>query len=227
MSHQSQFPLPCLKNQLHLPPTTFSIFKSKFTMKLIITLLLFVYSGNVFAQSLAFEEYNKRNKKTQHSMPIILGSWAIANFAGSAALMNNPDAPVNKYFYHMNIYWNVVNAAIAGISLVQFPKRDFNFSDTVSILKNQKKLEKVMLVNMCLDVAYIGSGLLMSGFADQYKKNPDLMEGFGKSIIFQGGFLLLFDTTYYFLYRNNGKRVFNFNYSVSATPGGLNFRMLF
>lgn len=191
-------------------------------------MIIILSSGKILSQSQsAFEDYNSRNRKTQHSMPIILGSWAVANFASSAALMNNPDAPVNKYFYQMNIYWNVVNAAIAGISLAQFPKRDFNIRDSVVLMKEQKKLEKVMLVNMCLDVVYIGSGMLMNGYADRYEKNPDLMEGFGKSIIFQGGFLLLFDTTYFFLYRNNGKRFLNSKYSVSAIPGGLDFKLYF
>ena len=127
----------------------------------------------------------------------------------------------------MNIYWNVVNAAIAGIAFASLSKKDFNIRDSLALLKGQKKIERLMLTNMCLDVVYIGSGMLMNGYSDKYKKNPELFEGYGKSIMFQGGFLLLFDTTFYFLYRNNGKRFLNYNYSVSATPDGLKLNIVF
>ena len=175
----------------------------------------------------AFDAYNTRNKKAQRAMHITLGSWSVANFATSFALMDNPNAPYNKYFYHMNIYWNVVNATIAGFGLAHAYKKDFNNYDLLTLSNGQTKIERLMLMNTFLDVLYIGSGMAMDAYSYKLKKNPDLLDGYGKSMVFQGVFLLLFDTSFYFIYKSNYKRFSKMSYSMSATPYGLGFRMVF
>jgi len=160
-------------------------------------------------------------------MHITLGSWAVANFATSFALMDNHSAPYNKYFYHMNIYWNVVNATIAGFGLASAYKKDFDNYDLLTLKDDQDKIERLMLMNACLDVVYITGGMVMDAYSYKLKKNPDILDGYGKSMVFQGAFLLLFDTSFYFIYKSNYKRFSKMSYTMSATPYGLGFRMVF
>ncbi len=160
-------------------------------------------------------------------MHITLGSWAVANFATSLALMDNHSAPYNKYFYHMNIYWNVVNVTIAGFGLASAYKKDFNNYDLLTLKDDQDKIERLMLMNACLDVVYITGGMVMDAYSYKLKKNPDILDGYGKSMVFQGAFLLLFDTSFYFIYKSNYKRFSKMSYTMSATPYGLGFRMVF
>ena len=160
-------------------------------------------------------------------MHISLGSWAVVNFGSSLALMNNPDPPFNKYFYHMNIYWNVVNATIAGFGLAGISKKDFSGYDLTVLQKEQRKIERLMLMNIFLDVFYIGSGVILDQYSYRFKKNPDRIDGYGKSMIVQGAFLFLFDNIYYQLYRKNGKLLQEMKVSMSASPYGLGFQVKF
>lgn len=195
---------------------------------ILFTLLAFFALENSSAQTkAAFDNYNTRNKRSQRAMHITLGSWSVANFATSFALMDNPNAPYNKYFYHMNIYWNVVNATIAGFGLASVYKKDFNNYDLLTLSRGQEKIEKLMLINACLDVVYITTGSLLDYYSYKLPKNPDLLDGYGKSMVFQGAFLLLFDTSFYFIYKSNYKRFSKMSYSMSATPYGLGFKMVF
>ncbi|MCG3164933.1 MAG: hypothetical protein POELPBGB_00693 [Bacteroidia bacterium] len=180
----------------------------------------------------AFDYYNLRNKKSQRAMHITLASWSVANFATSLALMDNRNAPYNKYFYHMNIYWNVVNATIAGFGLANVYRKDpiaigFNNYDLLTLSNGQQKIERLMLMNSFLDVLYIGSGMAMDYYSPRLKKNPDLLDGYGKSMVFQGAFLLLFDTSFYLIYKSNYKHFSKMSYSMSATPYGVGFKMVF
>lgn len=195
---------------------------------IILVLLTFFAFENSSAQTkAAFDNYNKRNKNSQRAMHITLGSWAVANFATSLALMDNHNAPYNKYFYHMNIYWNVVNTTIAGFGLAHVYRKDFNNYDLLTLSNGQEKLEKMMLMNACLDVGYIVTGSLLDYYSYKVPKNPDLLDGYGKSMVFQGAFLLLFDTSFYFIYKSNYKRFSKNSYYMSATPYGLGFKMVF
>src|SRR3990172_1823712 len=198
------------------------------TMKIIpIALALMVFSFEYCSAQTkaAYDHYNTRNKKSQRAMNITLGSWAVANFAGSLALMDNHNAPYNKYFYHMNIYFNVVNATIAGFGLAKVYRKDYNNYDLLVLQNEQEKMERLMLMNAFFDVGYILAGTLMDHYSYKVRKNPDLLDGYGKSFVFQGAFLLLFDTSFYFIYKGNYKRFSKMSYSMSATPYGIGFKM--
>jgi hypothetical protein len=160
-------------------------------------------------------------------MHVALGSWAILNFGTSLALKNNESAPYNKYFYHMNIYWNAVNATIAGFGLAGHARKDFNNYDLEKMKRDQRRIERLMLMNAGLDVLYIASGIVLKNYSDRFKKNPEMLEGYGTSMIFQGAFLLLFDNTYYLLYRSNRKRFSEMNTSVSISTNGFGIQMRF
>ncbi len=190
-------------------------------LKWILVLLLSSFCCQLSAQknkldSVAF----KRNQLNQTNM-VVLGSWAASNmlYSGMAISQNTGK---EKYFHQMNVYWNVVNLGIAGFSIFNTNKqlkRTINFEQN---LKEQRLLERVLLINSGLDVGYVATGLyLMNRSSSQNLiDNQQQMKGFGQSLVVQGGFLLLFDVYQYLLHRHNGKSLNTMNSKTSFSISG-------
>jgi hypothetical protein len=93
----------------------------------------------------------------------------------------------------MNAYWNVVNLGIAGFGFWQASQvAVLNFWE---VLLAQQEIEKILLANAALDLGYIALGLYLIEKGRRTEKDKWL--GFGKSIVLQGAFLLLFDAILY------------------------------
>jgi hypothetical protein len=93
----------------------------------------------------------------------------------------------------MNAYWNLVNLGIAGYGFWQAKQvAVLNFWE---VLVTQQQIEKVLLANATLDFGYIALGLYLIERGRRLEKDRWL--GFGKSIVLQGVFLLLFDAILY------------------------------
>jgi hypothetical protein len=93
----------------------------------------------------------------------------------------------------MNAYWNVVNLGIAGFGFWQESQvAALNFWE---IFAAQQQIEKVLLFNAALDLGYMAIGLLLIERGRRLEKERWI--GFGKSILLQGAFLLLFDAILY------------------------------
>jgi hypothetical protein len=58
-------------------------------------------------------------------------------------------------------------------------------------------------------VLYISSGAVLKTVAYQYPDNETRYQGYGNSLLVQGGFLLLFDTFQYFRHRKQRKSADN------------------
>jgi hypothetical protein len=74
-----------------------------------------------------------------------------------------------------------------------------------SEVREQQKIQKILLINSALDIGYFGIGLLMrnSGIRNQNAK----IQGYGGSIMLQGAFLLAYDLLQFGAHRKNGKRL--------------------
>jgi hypothetical protein len=79
--------------------------------------------------------------------------------------------------------------------------------------------ENLYLINAALDIGYIGGGILMWRFSEKSKK-PELLKGYGQSVILQGSFLLVFDLIIYGIQRNH-RLDFIENINVSSDGLGL------
>ena len=170
-----------------------------------ITVILILLCSRVFAQD-SLKSFNySRNRITTTGMEV-LGSWSIVNMgvgaAGWAASASGP----NKYFYQMTFLWNTANlgAAVLGFTGAQ-KNKSLIASET---LKEQKKVEKIFLINGGLDVVYIGTGVYLKHRGDA-NKSAQLI-GYGSSVIIQGAFLLLFDGTMYRAQKSNGSKLMHF-----------------
>ncbi len=143
----------------------------------------------------------KRNKINKTNLTI-LGAWASVNILQSAiAATNAKDA--DKAFFKMNAYFNAVNLAIAGIGLYGVKKAMQKKITLKQNIKEQEIIEKILLFNTGLDVGYVFAGLYLNEKGQ--RQNNKQTEGYGRSIAFQGAFLLGFDIVQYFLHKHNGK----------------------
>ena len=132
-----------------------------------------------------------------------LGSWASMNIVGSGIAWARSNSEENKYFHQMNVMWNLVNLGLAIPGYIK-AKKDNSVTSVYNLLEAQRKTETVFLVNAGIDLAYIGSGLLLKSRAPNVEKSSQFL-GYGNSMILQGGFLLLFDWIAYSVHRKNAK----------------------
>lgn len=165
----------------------------------------------------------QRIKLVQNNM-YVLGAWASANIIQGTISASNTQGS-EKAFHQMNAYWNTVNFAIAGVGLLGIRKQLNKQYGLASNLKEQQKLEKILLLNSGLDLAYITAGLYLKERGSRL--NNPRNEGFGNSLIIQGAFLLVFDLIQYGQHRKNTKWLENkldhLQMGVSANGFGLSY----
>lgn len=151
-----------------------------------------------------FREFNTSKQKIDQHLMIGLGSWAFTNLVGSGIGWSISHSNEMKHFHQMNVMWNTVNIglAIPGYLKARKLNNSLSFNET---LEGQRKTEAVFLFNAGLDLAYIGSGMVLRSEAKSNIEKADLYKGYGNSLVLQGGFLLLFDWIAYTVHRNHAK----------------------
>jgi len=165
----------------------------KISPKVYIFPLLFLLVLPVSAQGLGdLEVINQTRLDYNKQGMLILGSWAVLNLLlGSIASFRTRGQ--SQAFHQMNAYWNVVNLGIAVFGFWQASQvAVLNFWE---VLVAQQEIEKILLANAALDFGYIALGLYLIERGRRTEKDKWL--GFGKSIVLQGAFLLLFDVILY------------------------------
>ena len=145
--------------------------------------------------------FHKEFYQTQQKSLLLLSSWSAGNLAFSPFLANNfkinrknfvGSVSSNDYFYQMNFNWNIFNAGIVGMShflVYKDQRKPWNIQE---LLMKKKKAEKSIIINMGLDIAYMLSGLLIK----QSDRNLSFNEGYGNSLILQGGYLFIYDAIF-------------------------------
>lgn len=136
----------------------------------------------------------------------VLGGWGTVNMVSSAIGIALEDDEQRKNFHIMNIGWNAVNVLIALPELLR--KSPNAPTSDLQLMRYQNKLGKILLFNAGLDVAYITGGLLVRHL--QYSNPSDAAKwrGLGNGLIYNGVFLLLFDTALYSINNRSDKKYF-------------------
>ena len=147
-----------------------------------------------------------RNHTTRAAM-LTLGSWATLNIASGFIVSNRQVGPT-RYAWQMNAYWNIVNLGLAGMGYLHAVKE---VKKSFSALENydaQLTLEKIYYFNLGLDLGYIATGLFLHerGMNTTNAKTSAQLQGYGTSILIQGGFLLIMDGTMILLHHRNTAR---------------------
>lgn len=157
---------------------------------ILLLLPLGTFSLPVLAQdSGALEVFNSTRLDYNRQGMWILGFWALFNLLIGTLRSFQTRGQVQA-FHQMNAYWNLVNLGIAGFGYWQASQISLgiNFWE---ILTAQQQIEKVLLFNAALDLAYMAVGFFLIEKGLRLEKERWI--GFGKSILLQGAFLLLFD----------------------------------
>ncbi len=170
----------------------------------------------------AFSEQRIKHQKT---LGLALGGFALANIAVGAVAAGQTSGEV-KQFHKMNVYWNLFNLGIAGAGLLGSHKRNADTETLADAVRQHENMKQILLINAGLDMAYVvGGGYLRerarSGLANSHPDKADQLRGYGKSIMFQGGFLLAFDLVNYFIFKNRGDK--QESLLLSSTPNGVGF----
>jgi hypothetical protein len=136
----------------------------------------------------------------------VLGAWAVGNVGVSGARYFTTSGS-EKYFHQMNVGWGVINAALAGASLLS-ARRPGAPSDQAHITRLQLRTEQVYLFNTGLDVAYVVGGFYLKERARTRptERQQQQLRGYGQSVLLQGGFLLVFDGLMYAAHHGHANR---------------------
>lgn len=137
------------------------------------------------------------SRQMQRKAMYVLGSWAAVNMV-TGAYGSFSGRGRTKYFHQMNAGWNVINLSIAGLSLYSLSQSDPSTFSASGIFQDMNNLDKFILLNAGLDLGYIATGAWL--WDRGLRKGSERLEGYGRSLIIQGGFLLLFDAAFYLLH---------------------------
>lgn len=174
--------------------------------KLIISLLFLAVSVSVTAQQNELVRFESRRASITKKSMLVLGGWSAANIITSAFATKTHNTEM-RYFHQMNVQWNSVNLFLAALGYLGAGKEDFGKPVTLArVLKHQHGAEKTYLLNAGLDAAYIAAGLYLTE-RSKSRLNPARLKGYGNDIMFQGGFLLLYDAANYIIHHSHGKKL--------------------
>lgn len=174
------------------------------------------------AQNRGMEDWNQQRLDLQKNGMLVLGSWALANFAYSGYSMTQTRGNT-FYFHQMNVFWNTVNAGIAVGGYISAINGDMGLSEQQT-LAEVNKFSKILLFNTGLDVAYMATGLYLRERSKNVSKYSNRLKGYGNSLLIQGGFLFFFDLALVFLNENMLQEIMqNQHIKLSMYPGGLQF----
>lgn len=142
-------------------------------------------------QDALLQDYDlKRRQTNERGMAILLG-WAALNMGVGAIGWARSEDPRWRAFHQMNLGWNVVNAAIAAFGYYDATRPQtlpLGLSETIA---QGVSIQKILMINIGLDVAYMAAGAWMW---ERGRRLEDVrFEGWGQSLILQGGFLFAFD----------------------------------
>jgi hypothetical protein len=195
-------------------------------------LTFMIFLSLYFSTKIVCQTFNQKSQdfqKANQNLMLGLGSWSVGNITGSAVGWAVSDNQQWKSFHQMNVFWNAVNLGLAIPGYVK-ARRPSAYKDENMFQKEQLKTERLFLVNSGLDLIYITSGVLLMNTPDKKTEYQGRNLGFGSSIVLQGGFLLAFDATAYFIHRHQrlkgrklGVGTLNFSTSGIGVKATLNF----
>lgn len=180
-------------------------------------------SLHVFSQKEVLLQFEKERIGYTKKAMLVLGSWSAANIVGSAFATNTSNREM-RYFHQMNVMWNGVNLFLAGLGYIGAGKEKNSNLPFSGVLKRQSTSEKTFLFNTALDLAYVAGGLYMKE-RSKSRGNPAQLEGYGNSVMLQGGFLFVFDAINYTIHRKHGRQLHKIvdKLEIVGVPGGVSF----
>jgi hypothetical protein len=175
------------------------------------------------AQSEELLRYHQDGWRTNQTGMTVLGGWAAANMITSGILLGQHSG-AERAFHQMNIGWNAVNLSIAGLGYWHSLRQRTHTPDTPGdLLRQQQKIRQSLLFNAGLDLAYVTAGAWMMDRGRRLERPDERLEGFGKSLILQGGFLFVFDLVFFLIHDRRDKQLFR-SWTLTSEGIGMSLR---
>ena len=165
------------------------------------TLIIMLYltsSALSYAQSHAQSHDHKLFEEHISSMKqgmTVLGAWSLSNILIGGVMRQRTEYK-QHYFHEMNATWNLVNLGIAGLGYFTLP--DISQWTALEGLRELEKLDRILLFNAGLDIAYMALGYALIERGQRLASDRFL--GYGRSLILQGAFLFVFDSAFAYLH---------------------------
>ncbi|MEX1188338.1 MAG: hypothetical protein WED33_03705 [Bacteroidia bacterium] len=157
----------------------------------------------------------------------VLGTWSLINITSGLILRNNTMGE-DRYFHEMNAIWNTVNLGLAASGFIKVSKEQPENS-AFAVLDKQLQLEKTLLLNSGLDIAYITAGAYLLE-RSKNENNPidrQRFRGYGRGLVLQGAFLLIFDSVFYAIESSASKDLRKTMSFIYLSPSGVGFSKTF
>lgn len=178
--------------------------------------LIFLLAFNTIGQDLSPEllDYNRGRIDLNKTAMLALSGWAIGNIAiGSYGFFSGSGK--SKYFHQMNAAWNMVNISIGAIAYYQYLHSNPSDFNLIQSINEARSIENILLLNIGLNVGYIATGAFL--WERGIRKENSRLQGYGPSLVLQGGFLLVFDSVLYSLNKSQNEKLFNMLENVSLS----------
>lgn len=168
-------------------------------------------------------DYQREFNKINEGLMLTLGSYVVSNFAISGVGYYTADSETTQRFHEMNVMWNTVNLGLAVPGYLKAKRNNANF-DWSEMQRKQRKTERIFLINSALDIGYMATGVYMRNDAVNRGDRQALFEGYGNSLLVQGGFLFVFDLAAYGIHRTHYNQKFEkLQNRVAIQPQGTGF----
>ncbi|WP_299705595.1 hypothetical protein [uncultured Pontibacter sp.] len=157
----------------------------------LLPLLLLCLSAS--AQGSGTETFNLRQAETLKFGMLALGAWALINILISSIKLTKSSRN-KRYFFQMNIYWNIVNMIISGGSLYFLLSTDPTARTLAESIDFHYWYLKLLYLSIGLDLAF----LMLAAYLKELSLSSPKAEqylGWGQSITLQALFLLVLDIT--------------------------------
>lgn len=190
----------------------------------VILVLLLLFCSQLVAQDgNALQIFNADRLHLTRGGMTVLGSWAVGNI-GFSGVQYFRTSGSTKSFHQMNVMWNCVNL---GLAVPGFLGAGPGSADSLSLAESiheQHAIEKILLVNAGLDVGYVMTGFFLRERSKTAAKRNDMLKGFGNSLLLQGGFLLIFDSVFYYVQHHHGsQKLTPILEHITVGPGSIGF----
>ena len=147
-------------------------------------------------QPAEWTDFRSEGLEIQRKAMLVLGSWAIGNLVVGTTLYARNQGP-DRYFHQMNAGWNLVNLGLATAGYLQAVHGDAGAAELPALVADHYGLQKTLLLNVGLDTGYMLGGWYLMERSRRVGKKPERMKGYGRSLVLQGGFLLVFDLVFH------------------------------
>lgn len=175
---------------------------------MLLCVVLMTASGRAQSVEEQLAAFNARQQRMGQQSMLVLGGWSAGNIVVGAVGRARTEGPV-RYFHEMNLAWNSVNLAIAGLGYWSASRQTTDGLSMYETLERHYGHQKVLIFNAGLDLAYMSMGTYM---LERSRREVDPVErdrwqGYGQSLVLQGGFLLVFDLVQYQLQHRSTRRL--------------------